>query len=245
MTLLGTLAFLAMALSIELVAPLYRVSWKSRWLGIQLTLAKAVGVVLIVSALTSAWTALNIRPIQIHSQVIGAILTIFAVDFLGYWNHRFMHRYFWPVHATHHAIRELSALNGYSHFAEKFSEFFLIAIPLSLIRWDSLFIPFSISIVSQLLAYWIHSPTTAQMHVLRWVIVTPRYHRIHHSLEPKHFDKNFGILFSFWDRLFGTAFIPTDDEWPDTGLEGHDEARSLWQYIVHPLVFRRPASPTK
>ena len=233
------LAFMAVALVIELVAPLYRINWASRLIGLQLTLAKTATVAAILPVLNAAWTKLDVQPIHVQSAVLGAVLTIFFVDFLAYWHHRFLHRFVWPVHATHHSIRELSAINGYSHFAENFTEFLLIAVPLSLVRWDSVAIPIMIVWATQFMAYWIHSPTTAQFHALRHIFVTPRFHRIHHSLEPRHFDKNFGILFSFWDRMFGTAFIPDQSEWPDTGIADHAEPRSAWGYFVHPITYLR------
>jgi sterol desaturase/sphingolipid hydroxylase (fatty acid hydroxylase superfamily) len=43
---------------------------------------------------------------------------------------------------------------------------------------------------------------------LEWVLVTPRYHRPHHSLDPACRDTNFSAMFSFWDRMFGTYFDP-------------------------------------
>jgi sterol desaturase/sphingolipid hydroxylase (fatty acid hydroxylase superfamily) len=233
---------MAVALVIEVLAPLYRISWASRLVGFQLTLVKTATVAAILPVLSGAWTELRIEPIYIQSSVLGAVLTIFFVDFLAYWHHRFLHRFVWPVHATHHSIRELSAINGYSHFLENLTEFFLIAIPLSLIRWDSIAIPIAIVWITQWMAYWIHSPTSAQFHVLRHIFVTPRFHRIHHSLEQKHFDKNFGILFSFWDRMFGTAFIPDQNEWPDTGIADHSEPRSVWDYVVHPISYVRNSS---
>ena len=38
------------------------------------------------------------------------------------------------------------------------------------------------------------------------------WHQLHHSTDPRHYDKNFGLLFSFWDRLFGTLCVPRPDE---------------------------------
>ena len=53
---------------------------------------------------------------------------------------------------------------------------------------------------------------------LKYFMVTPQAHRIHHSLNPRHQDKNFGVIFTFWDRLFGTLY-KNYDEYPDTGIE--------------------------
>ena len=39
---------------------------------------------------------------------------------------------------------------------------------------------------------------------LRWVVVTPDMHRVHHSIVPRETNSNFGFNLPWWDRLFGT-----------------------------------------
>ncbi|MBS0554765.1 MAG: sterol desaturase family protein [Proteobacteria bacterium] len=41
--------------------------------------------------------------------------------------------------------------------------------------------------------------------VLRWIVITPDWHRVHHSIHRDEMNANFGNLLSIWDRLFGTA----------------------------------------
>ena len=43
---------------------------------------------------------------------------------------------------------------------------------------------------------------------LEWIIVTPRYHHIHHSDNPEHYNNNLAVLFPIWDHLFGTYLDP-------------------------------------
>ena len=64
------------------------------------------------------------------------------------------------------------------------------------------------------------------------VIADNRFHRIHHSVEPDHFDKNFGAGTSLWDQLFGTAYFPKENEWPATGLPDQREVRTLRGYLL-------------
>ena len=45
----------------------------------------------------------------------------------------------------------------------------------------------------------------------RW-IVSPHMHQVHHSMNKAHHDKNFGSCFAFWDRLWGTLYLPISDE---------------------------------
>jgi sterol desaturase/sphingolipid hydroxylase (fatty acid hydroxylase superfamily) len=47
--------------------------------------------------------------------------------------------------------------------------------------------------------------------VLRWLIVTPDMHRIHHSIRLNETDSNYGFNFAFWDRLFGTYSMDPED----------------------------------
>jgi hypothetical protein len=56
--------------------------------------------------------------------------------------------------------------------------------------------------------------------LLRYIIVTPQYHRIHHSLEKRHWNKNFADRLVLWDILFRTRYAGAD-EFPDTGIEGY------------------------
>lgn len=54
------------------------------------------------------------------------------------------------------------------------------------------------------------------------IFVSPAQHQVHHSVEPEHYDKNFGIIFSFWDNFLGTLYLPAHDERVKFGLEEQD-----------------------
>jgi sterol desaturase/sphingolipid hydroxylase (fatty acid hydroxylase superfamily) len=43
---------------------------------------------------------------------------------------------------------------------------------------------------------------------LEWILVTPRFHQVHHSDDPQHYVANLGDLLTVWDRLFGTYVDP-------------------------------------
>jgi sterol desaturase/sphingolipid hydroxylase (fatty acid hydroxylase superfamily) len=49
---------------------------------------------------------------------------------------------------------------------------------------------------------WMHMNVTWPSKWLEWVIVTPRYHQIHHSDNPNHYLSNLGSLFTVWDRIY-------------------------------------------
>jgi len=69
------------------------------------------------------------------------------------------------------------------------------------------------------------------------VLLSPHYHQLHHSVAQEHWDKNFGLGLSVWDRLFGTLVVPKKDEDFVFGLTDgeHEEYQSLYQLHVLPL----------
>jgi sterol desaturase/sphingolipid hydroxylase (fatty acid hydroxylase superfamily) len=69
------------------------------------------------------------------------------------------------------------------------------------------------------------------------VLLSPHYHQLHHSIAEKHWDKNFGLGLSVWDRLFGTLVVPEPDEDFVFGLteNEHDEYQSLYKLHIVPL----------
>lgn len=72
---------------------------------------------------------------------------------------------------------------------------------------------------------------------LNGVILCPHWHQLHHSTNPRHYDKNFGLLFSFWDRLFGTLCVPEPNESFKFGLVDRDvrDYQSLSGLYILPL----------
>jgi sterol desaturase/sphingolipid hydroxylase (fatty acid hydroxylase superfamily) len=86
---------------------------------------------------------------------------------------------------------------------------------------------------------------------LNSVLLCPHWHQLHHSVDPRHYDRNFGLLFSFWDRWFGTLCVPERNEEFKFGLMDRDvrDYQSLFGLYILPLkkmggqivkLFRRP-----
>ena len=67
------------------------------------------------------------------------------------------------------------------------------------------------------------------------VFVSPWMHQVHHSRETQHFDKNMGFIFSFWDRMFGTLYVPKNGEQFELGLSDGEHVRF---HSVPALYFR-------
>lgn len=141
-------------------------------------------------------------------RLIGAHL---LSDFCLYWIHRSMHANanLWRTHQWHHSAEKLYWFSG---FRTSLTHAFLYAIPqvfvgFYLFKFTALEagIGFTVGIVSNLFTHSnLQLPSWLPLH---WVLVTPDFHHPHHSQLGTQ-NKNFGNVFSIWDRLFGTYVDP-------------------------------------
>ncbi len=66
--------------------------------------------------------------------------------------------------------------------------------------------------------FWYHTQHINKMGFLEKIIVTPSHHRVHHAINPVYIDKNYGQIFIFWDKLFGTYQEELKDTPPVYGI---------------------------
>ena len=147
-------------------------------------------------------------------------LAMLVNDFLFYVSHVVRHKvgFFWYFHAVHHSQKELNFFTEYRvHPLDDVFIYTIGFIPLFMV---------SSSFVTVMAAVWLghwhtrlyHANIRSNFGPLRYLLVTPQSHRVHHSIEPRHHDKNFGLTFSLWDQMFGTQYRGYD-EYPDTGID--------------------------
>jgi sterol desaturase/sphingolipid hydroxylase (fatty acid hydroxylase superfamily) len=141
---------------------------------------------------------------------IKVIFFYIVEDFGLYWVHRLMHtKYFWRTHKWHHYPRYLYWLAGIRTTIPHiilFNLTFILALPL--LRGAPLWI-FQLIIAEHIFRNnWMHMNVAWKSSWLEWIVVTPRYHQIHHSDDPQHYRSNMASLLTIWDRLFGTYFNP-------------------------------------
>ncbi|HKB78848.1 MAG TPA: sterol desaturase family protein, partial [Thermoanaerobaculia bacterium] len=130
-----------------------------------------------------------------------------AADFTYYLWHRSVHAtpFLWAFHSIHHSQQELTIATSLRvHIFEEmvrgifyFVPFFILAIP------AHVWLPLDIAI--NWLLFLEHSDLDWTYGKLGRFIVSPHFHRIHHSVETQDLDTNFGSFLSIWDRIFGTA----------------------------------------
>ena len=131
-------------------------------------------------------------------------------DFGYYWGHRLMHTgVLWRTHKWHHCPTYMYWLAGCR--ATVPHEFFILVTFLLLtpiLHPAPWWVYTGVVIFGYLASDWMHLNVSWRARWLEWFIVMPRYHHIHHSCNPDHYNFNLGNIFTFWDRLFGTYLDP-------------------------------------
>lgn len=137
----------------------------------------------------------------------------------------------------HHSQRHLSLFTvARFHVVEKVLARGLIFLPLTLLGLTQ-----TETLVTAWLVAWhprlYHANVRASLGPLRYLIVTPQSHRVHHSLARGHRDRNYATHFPVWDMLFGTQQRGRDD-YPVTGVD--DPAFPLetggWRLLTTPVA---------
>jgi sterol desaturase/sphingolipid hydroxylase (fatty acid hydroxylase superfamily) len=176
--------------------------------------------------------------------VAGFLAWFLLVDLLGYGIHRLFHLpRLWPFHAIHHAQPWLNPLTTTrTHPVEIVAKRLLTWAPLAVfghpdqpwLLWVAL---------DGFWGFFVHSGLRVSLGPLKYVIVEPGFHAVHHSRAPEHHGANYGQRLAIWDLVFGTArydvgevtSVGIDDaEFP---VETATDARSLVRTTVAQLVY--------
>lgn len=181
---------------------------------------------------------------------LEVILTVIALDFAIYWQHVAAHKIpvFWLVHRVHHADRDLDASSGLRfHPIEIVLSMLFKFLVIILLGAPALGV-FLFEILLNGCAMFNHAnlkiPAAADR-ALRWVIVTPDMHRVHHSILRREADTNYGFNLSIWDRMFRSY-----TEQPEGGHDGmtlglsdqqtEKPSRLSW-CLIFPFQRKKPA----
>ncbi len=163
---------------------------------------------------------------------------MFVFDFFYYWHHRLQHEVpvLWEQHKLHHTDQSLSCLtNLRHHWLEEGIRVFTITIPMTFLITIS---PVQAVFIAAAIAQWavfIHANLRIPMGPLTSVLAGPQLHRIHHSRQPKHGNKNYAAFFPIWDIVFRTYYRPAPGEWPATGLSTGETVQDLWSATLLPF----------
>jgi alkylglycerol monooxygenase len=159
-----------------------------------------------VAIISYPWLVSKLAVANVDAGWLTYFVAFIALDFAGYWVHRLNHEVnlFWNNHIIHHSSEEFNLAcalrQSISNIVRVFAIFLLPAALLG--------VPQSvIAIVAPLhlfAQFWYHTQHIGTMGFLEKIIVTPSHHRVHHAINKEYIDKNYGQIFIFWDKLFGS-----------------------------------------
>lgn len=168
---------------------------------------------------------LHVAPLPMWAKIAAGVVLL---DLVMYGLHNLFHRvhFFWRFHRVHHSDLELDATTAFRFHPGQG----LIMLGVMMLAVMAFGLPMMSVFVFAIVHELVLLTTHVNLDTPRWldriertVFVSPRMHWIHHSsVAPRELDHNFGICFSWWDRLFGT-YIPESSAGEDRfsfGIEG-------------------------
>ena len=150
-----------------------------------------------------AW---HFRLFEIKNAVAYWLILVVVQDFL-YWVLHYVGHYcrlFWAMHVTHHSSEHFNLTTGFRStvFEPLYRVFFYL--PLALMGFNAIDILYAY-LLTQLYGNIVHTQYKVNLPKwYGWIFVTPSHHRVHHASNIPYLDKNMGMMFIVWDRLFGT-----------------------------------------
>jgi sterol desaturase/sphingolipid hydroxylase (fatty acid hydroxylase superfamily) len=211
-----------------------------------------------VFAACAAWTMdvmqaagvrLDVSPVPRWPLWVQFLVFLVVADFLQWCVHNLLHRvpWLWTFHKVHHSITTMDWIGNFRfHWME------------IVVYRAAQFVPLLLLAASPEATFWVFVAGTAWGHFnhsnldvglgpLGYVFNSPRMHLWHHDISSEGGPaKNFGIVLSLWDWLFGTVFWPRERSPAQLGYPGMEEMpRWLGGQLLWPLARATPADHRK
>jgi len=172
---------------------------------------------------------------DISHPLIYWVALFFLTDFIAYSFHFLGHksRFFWASHVIHHSSHNFNLSTAIRVPLTNFVYRFLFYAPLCLLGFEPLHV-LAMESAIYLYNFYLHTEMIRSMGWLEWIFNTPSHHRVHHSIDKKYIDKNFGGILIIWDRLFGT--YQKEEEHPEYGITKPIHSDNFFKIISHEWV---------
>jgi sterol desaturase/sphingolipid hydroxylase (fatty acid hydroxylase superfamily) len=165
------------------------------------------------------------------------LFALLFYDFCYYWYHRAGHRValLWAAHAVHHQSEDYNLSTALRQTSSGFLLGWVFYLPMALAGVPPLVFGV-VALVDLLYQYWVHTQQIARLGWFdRW-FCAPSNHRVHHAVNERYLDRNFGGILIVWDRLFG-SFVEEDDAEPcvygtRSPLRSYDPVRANLQVYL-------------
>ncbi len=191
----------------------------ARWLGnitlvvLNTVVARVMFTVLATTTVATAWWAQEhgwgLLTLLHVPTWLAVIIAVVLLDLVIYWQHRLFHRvpWLWRLHQVHHADRNLDVSSGLRFHPLEIMLSLLIKLAAIVLLGAPPWAVLLFEIILNGMAMFNHANVRLPLPVdavLRYIVMTPDAHRIHHSVVVAETNSNYGFNISLWDRCFGS-----------------------------------------
>ena len=224
----------------------------SPYLLTQLAVATFFYYTLLSLPVSSFLSSLNGVPTVIVATLFTVVFFTFD-DFTKYWVHRWMHKWpiLWALHKVHHSAETLNPITVYrTHPLEgilfslrgAFSQGIVISM-FFFIFGDKVDLVTILGVNFLVFSFHVAGSNLRHSHIdikywswLEKILISPAQHQLHHSLDERHYDKNFGAALAIWDWIFGSLHHSEDIDDLVLGVEDDNfNPRSIKELYLKPL----------
>jgi sterol desaturase/sphingolipid hydroxylase (fatty acid hydroxylase superfamily) len=180
-------------------------------------------VAIVLGAVTVAYTeflgtwSLNLEPhLGLWGLAVFAYVLTDAFAWVSHWCHHKVST-LWRFHLVHHSQQRLNALSdNRTHVGEVILAALIVFVPSQLLGLNAS-VSMRLAFLGIYYSAMLHSNIRTNLGPLRYIFMGPQPHRVHHSVESKYFEHNFGTTFPWWDFMAGTYYRGVN-EYPPTGV---------------------------
>jgi exosortase len=225
-----------------------RVRVRNRWLtniGLALVASLATAAVFPDSPFSIA-DSLDSGPVSAlrSKQWVEVVFVFLFLDCWRYWEHRVSHHFplLWRMHLVHHSDTDIDVTTAQRHHPfESLMNTLLLLVLLFALGFSATSLAVFV-VAATVVSLVAHANVRLPEYLdstLRWFLVTPAVHAVHHSSFQPETDSNYGTILTVWDRIFGTYVDPKDATIPHYGLEYfyRPEETNLWQVLLQPFRY--------
>jgi alkylglycerol monooxygenase len=182
-------------------------------LGIASQVTGVFGRLLRIGIYTAAFEVVALWRLPTDAWWVWVVGLVFY-DFCYYWHHRTGHTcaLFWAAHSVHHQSEDYNLSTALRQTSTGFLFGWVFYLPMAVLGFPPTVFAV-VALIDLLYQYWVHTQHVGKLGWFdRW-FCSPSNHRVHHAVNDRYLDKNYGGIWVVWDRLFG-SFAAEDEREP-------------------------------
>jgi len=176
------------------------------------------------------------------------IVGLMLMDLVGAWLVHYLEhqvKFMWKFHLIHHSDQHIDTFSATRHHPGESVFRFIFTILAVFVSGAPIWMVFLYQSISLVMSQFNHSNISFPLgldKVLSLVIATPHMHRVHHHYRMPYSDKNYGNIFSIWDRIFQT-YTRVDNRKLKYGVDTHmdiESSENIIELLKIPFQAYRP-----